>query len=147
LENIEEFDVSMVEELQERASDAQLVQALGDSESSDLLMSVEGVSEDLAQVLIEAEITTVENLAELSIDELLDIQKMYKEVASTMIITARENEGWFILDLLERFDKLLIKTLRSSPEISESVALPSMPAFAKIVITSSSVFFSNLESD
>ncbi|CAB9540374.1 Transcription termination protein NusA [uncultured Gammaproteobacteria bacterium] len=95
LENIEEFDVSMVEELQERASDAQLVQALGDSESSDLLMSVEGVSEDLAQVLIEAEITTVENLAELSIDELLDIQKMDKEVASTMIITARENEGWF----------------------------------------------------
>jgi N utilization substance protein A len=31
----------------------------------------------------------------LSIDELLDIQKMDKEVASTMIITARENEGWF----------------------------------------------------
>ena len=41
-------------------------------------MSVEGVSEDLAQVLIEAEITTVENLAELSIDEVLDIQKMDK---------------------------------------------------------------------
>jgi N utilization substance protein A len=28
----------MVEELQERASDAQLVQALGDAESSDVLM-------------------------------------------------------------------------------------------------------------
>ncbi|AYQ57762.1 Transcription termination protein NusA [Bathymodiolus thermophilus thioautotrophic gill symbiont] len=95
LENIEEFDASMVEELQERASDAQLVQALGDSESSDLLMSVKGVSEDLVQALIEAEITTVEDLAELSVDELLDIQTMDKEAASAMIMTARENEGWF----------------------------------------------------
>ncbi|CAB5494814.1 transcription termination factor NusA [Bathymodiolus thermophilus thioautotrophic gill symbiont] len=95
LENIEEFDASMVEELQERASDAQLVQALGDSESSDLLMSVKGVNEDLVQALIEAEITTVEDLAELSVDELLDIQTMDKEAASAMIMTARENEGWF----------------------------------------------------
>ncbi|MDC9714608.1 MAG: transcription termination factor NusA [Gammaproteobacteria bacterium] len=95
LENIEEFDTTMVEELQERASDAQLVQALGDSESSEVLMSVEGVDADLAQVLIEAEIATVDDLAELSIDELLDIQEMDKEAASAVIMTARENEGWF----------------------------------------------------
>ena len=95
LESIEEFDTSMVEELQERASDAQLVQALGDAESSEVLMSVEGVNEDLAQALIEAEIATVDNLAELSIDELLDIQEMDTEVASAVIMTARENEGWF----------------------------------------------------
>jgi N utilization substance protein A len=85
----------MVEELQERASDAQLVQALGDAESSDVLTSVAGVDEDLAQALIEAEIATVDDLAELSIDELLDIQKLDKEVASAIIMTARENEGWF----------------------------------------------------
>ncbi|MCS5586636.1 MAG: transcription termination factor NusA [Gammaproteobacteria bacterium] len=95
LENIEEFDASMVEELQERASDAQLVQALGDAESSEVLMSVEGVDEDLAQALIEAEIATVDDLAELSIDELLDIQDMDNEAASAVIMTARENEGWF----------------------------------------------------
>jgi len=95
LESIEEFDTSMVEELQERASDAQLVQALGDAESSEVLMSVEGVSEDLAQALIESDIATVDNLAELSIDELLDIQDMDTEVASAVIMTARENEGWF----------------------------------------------------
>jgi len=95
LEGIEEFDVSMVEELQERASDAQLVQALGDAESSEVLMSVEGVDEDLAQALIEAEIATVDDLAELSIDELLDIQSMDNEAASAVIMTARENEGWF----------------------------------------------------
>ncbi|RUM79648.1 MAG: transcription termination/antitermination protein NusA, partial [Candidatus Thioglobus sp.] len=95
LENIEEFDTSMVEELQERASDAQLVQALGDAESSEVLMSVEGVSEDLAQALIESDIATVDDLAELSIVELLDIQDMDTEIASAVIMTARENEGWF----------------------------------------------------
>jgi N utilization substance protein A len=95
LENIEEFDASMVEELQERASDAQLVQALGDSEASEVLMSVEGVSENLASVLIEADIVTVDDLAELSIDELLDIQDIDTEIASSIIMTARENEGWF----------------------------------------------------
>jgi N utilization substance protein A len=58
-------------------------------------MSVKGVNEDLAQVLIEAEITTVEELAELSVGELLSIQPMDKEMASAMIMTARENEGWF----------------------------------------------------
>ncbi len=95
LEGIEEFDGSMVEELQERAADAQLVQALGDADASELLMSVEGVDDDLASALIEAEITTVDDLAELSIDELLDIQVMDKEKASSVIMTARENEGWF----------------------------------------------------
>jgi transcription termination factor NusA len=43
----------------------------------------------------EAEIATVDDLAELSIDELLDIQRLDKEVASAIIMTARENEGWF----------------------------------------------------
>ncbi|SMN12068.1 Transcription termination protein NusA [uncultured Candidatus Thioglobus sp.] len=95
LEAIEEFDASMVEELQERASDAQLVQALGDSEASEVLITVEGVDEELAQVLIESEVVSVENLAELSIVELLDIREMDKEDASTIIMTARENEGWF----------------------------------------------------
>lgn len=68
LEAIEEFDVAMVEELQERAGDAQLVQALGDAESSETLMSVVGVDEELVQALIEADIITVDALAELSID-------------------------------------------------------------------------------
>ena len=95
LESIEEFDSNMVAELQERAFDAQLVQALGDADASEALMSVEGVDEDLAQALIESDIATVDNLAELSIDELLEIQDMDKEQASAVIMTARENEGWF----------------------------------------------------
>lgn len=95
LEAIEEFDAGMVEELQERAGDAQLVQALGDAESSEVLMSVEGVDEELVQSLIEADIMTVDALAELSIGELLDIQEIEKDVASAIIMSARENEGWF----------------------------------------------------
>ncbi len=95
LESIEEFDASMVEEMQERASDAQLVQAFGDADSFEVLTTVEGVDEDLAQALIKAEITTVEDLAELSIDELLEVRNIDKEVASAVIMTARENEGWF----------------------------------------------------
>ena len=95
LEGIEEFDATMVEELQERAADAQLVQALGDADASEALSSVEGVDADLAEALIEAEITTVDELAELSIGELLEIQVMDKEKASGVIMTARENEGWF----------------------------------------------------
>jgi N utilization substance protein A len=92
---IEEFDETMVLELQERAGDAQLVQALGDAESSEILMSVDGVDEELVQALIEADIITVDSLAELSIDELLDIQDIDKELASSIIMSARENEGWF----------------------------------------------------
>ncbi len=95
LESIEEFDASMVEEMQARASDAQLVQAFGDADSFEVLTTVEGVDEDLAQALIKAEITTVEDLAELSIDELLEVRNIDKEVASAVIMTARENEGWF----------------------------------------------------
>ncbi|NYT27749.1 transcription termination factor NusA [Candidatus Thiodubiliella endoseptemdiera] len=95
LESIEEFDASMVEEMQARASDAQLVQAFGDADSFEVLTTVEGVDEDLAQALIKAEVITVEDLAELSIDELLEVRNIDKEVASAVIMTARENEGWF----------------------------------------------------
>ena len=95
LEAIEEFDAKMVEEMQSRAADAQLVQAFGDADSFEVLSTVEGVDEDLAQALIKAEIATVDDLAELSIDELLDIRSIDKELASSVIMTARENEGWF----------------------------------------------------
>ena len=45
LSKIEEFDSDMVGELQERAQDAQLVKALTDAESTEILLSVEGVDE------------------------------------------------------------------------------------------------------
>ena len=95
LSKIEEFDSEMVDELQERAQDAQLVKALNDAEASEVLLGVEGVDDVLAQALVDAEISTVDELAELSIVELLDIQDIGNDTASAVIMAAREKEGWF----------------------------------------------------
>ena len=95
LSKIEEFDSDMVGELQERAQDAQLVKALTDAESTEILLSVEGVDEALAAALVEAEITTVDAVAELSIVEVLEIQDVGNDSASAVIMAAREKEGWF----------------------------------------------------
>ena len=95
LSKIEEFDSDMVGELQERAQDAQLVKALTDAESTEILLSVEGVDEALAAALVEAEITTGDALAELSIVEVLEIQDVGNDSASAVIMAAREKEGWF----------------------------------------------------
>lgn len=95
LEKIEEFDATMAGELQERAQDAQLVRALSDADANKALMAVSGVDDGLARALIEAEVLTVDNLAELSVDELRAIYNIDSDIASAIIMTARENEGWF----------------------------------------------------
>jgi len=95
LSKIEEFDSEMVEELQERAQDAQLVKALNDAEATEVLLGVEGVDDLLASALVGADINTVDDLAELSIVELLEIQDIGNDSASAVIMAAREKEGWF----------------------------------------------------
>ena len=95
LSQIEEFDSEMVGELQVRAQDAQLVKALNDSDATEVLLTIEGVDEILAAALVEAEIMTVDGLAELAIVELLEIQDIGNDNASAVILAARENEGWF----------------------------------------------------
>ena len=95
LSQIEEFDSEMVGELQERAQDAQLVKALTDAEANEFLLALEGVDEPLAAALVDAEILTIEALAELAIVELLEIQDIGNDNASAVIMAARENEGWF----------------------------------------------------
>ena len=95
LSKIEEFDSEMVEELQERAQDAQLVKALNDAEATEVLLGVEGVDDSLASALVGADINSVDDLAELSIVELLEIQDIGNDSASAVIMAAREKEGWF----------------------------------------------------
>ena len=95
LTQIEEFDSEMVDELQERAQDAQLVKALNDAEATEVLLSIDGISELLAAALVDAGINAIEGLAELSIVELQEIQRISSEDASVIIMTARENAGWF----------------------------------------------------
>jgi len=72
-----------------------LVKALNDAEATEILLFIEGVDEPLAAALVEAEILTVDALAELAIVELLEIQDIGNDNASTVIMAARENEGWF----------------------------------------------------
>ena len=95
LSEIEEFDSKLVDDLQERAQDAQLVKALNDSEAAEILLAVEGVDDALAMALVDADIHTVDSLAELAIVELLEIQDIGNDSASTVIMAAREKEGWF----------------------------------------------------
>ncbi len=96
---IEEFDDEIVEELRNRANDTLLAQALsnnqgtGDEKSSESLVSMEGMTEELANQLIAHGITTMDELAEQSIDELLDIKGMTESKAGELIMKARE--PWF----------------------------------------------------
>ena len=95
LTNIQEFDGKIVAELQERASDAQLVQAIGDAEASETLQEIEGVDADLVDILLDNEVKNLDDLAELSTDELTDLYNIDSEKAASIIMNAREKAGWF----------------------------------------------------
>ncbi len=94
---IEEFDEEIVEELRNRANDTLLTQALTSesnlSTESDLL-TLEGMTDAIAASLAGKGINTIEELAELSVDELLDIPDMSEEKAGALIMKARE--PWFL---------------------------------------------------
>src|SRR3990167_2261698 len=95
---IDEFDEEIVDALRERANDNLLTKALT-SEQSDVsmsgeLMTLDGMTSDLAELLKSKGINTVEDLAEQSIDDLLDISDITEEKAGALIMKARE--PWFI---------------------------------------------------
>jgi transcription termination/antitermination protein NusA len=95
--SIEEFDADIVEELRGRARDALLMKAISQEESVDEpqqdLLEMEGMNNELASKLVSKGICSMEDLAELAIDELQEIQKMPEETASALIMTARA--PWF----------------------------------------------------
>lgn len=96
---IEEFDEEIVEELRNRAKDVLLTRAiateelLGDTKPADDLLGMEGMDESLAYTLASKNIITMEDLAEQSIDELMEIDGMDEERAGALIMKARE--PWF----------------------------------------------------
>jgi N utilization substance protein A len=96
---IEGFEEDLVNELRKRAKDALLTQAiaseekLSQNEPADDLLNMDGMDKHLAFVLASRGICTMEDLAEQSIDELLEIEGMTQERASTLIMTARA--PWF----------------------------------------------------
>ncbi len=95
---IEEFDQEIVDELRSRARDVLLTRALssdkteGQKPAADLL-ELEGMDEVLAFRLAEKGITTREDLAELSVDDLLEISGIDEERAKALIMAARA--PWF----------------------------------------------------
>ena len=95
---IDEFDEEIVDALRERANDHLLTQALTSEQAevsmSGELMTLDGMTSDLAELLKSKGINTVEDLAEQSIDDLLDISDITEEKAGALIMKARE--PWFI---------------------------------------------------
>ncbi|MCG8380084.1 MAG: helix-hairpin-helix domain-containing protein, partial [Proteobacteria bacterium] len=92
---IEEFDDDLVKELRDRARDVMLTRAiakeekLGDAKPAEDLLTMEGMDEALAYELASRGVVTMEDLAEQSVDELLDIPDIDKERAGQLIMTAR----------------------------------------------------------
>jgi N utilization substance protein A len=93
---IEEFDDELVSELRGRANDIMLTRAiaseekLGDAKPAEDLLTMEGMDEVLAYELASKEVITMDDLAELSVDELMDISSdVDKERAGKLIMTAR----------------------------------------------------------
>ena len=97
---IEGFDEDLVEELRERAKNGMLNEALasgdgaaGGGEPQQDLLDMDGMDEELAKTLAGMGITSMEDLAEQSVDDLLDIDGMNEERAGQLIMTARA--PWF----------------------------------------------------
>ncbi|MFO1402078.1 MAG: transcription termination factor NusA [Steroidobacteraceae bacterium] len=92
---IEEFDEDIVRELRNRARDVLLTQAIASEETldasmpSDDLLTLEGMSPDLALALATRGIRTREDLADQAIDDLMDIQGLTPEEAGALIMKAR----------------------------------------------------------
>jgi len=91
LVNVEEFDEDLVEELRERANN--IVESESKPKPAEDLLKMKGMDQSLANVLAARGIKTMENLAELAVDDLMDIEGMTKERAAKLIMTARE--PWF----------------------------------------------------
>jgi len=94
---IESFDEDTVNELRSRARNALLVQAIASEEKVEgvdqNLLHLEGMDTDLAAKLAEGGVTTRDDLADLSVDELSELTGMDEERAKSMIMNARAH--WF----------------------------------------------------
>ncbi len=93
------FDEDLVEELRKRAKDKLLNQAIASeealegSEPAKDLLEMDGMERHLAFVLASMGIVTMEDLAEQSVDDLIDIEGIDEARAGQLIMTARA--GWF----------------------------------------------------
>ncbi|MDQ3287462.1 MAG: transcription termination factor NusA [Pseudomonadota bacterium] len=97
--SVEGFDEDIVEELRARARDALLNEALAVEEELDEhqpaadLLSLEGMDEATAYTLAARGVVTRDDLADLAVDELLDVEDVDEERAAALIMEARKH--WF----------------------------------------------------
>lgn len=96
---IDEFDDEIVEELRNRANDSLLTMALSSGQPlggspDETLLTMEGMTPELADKLAAKGICSMEDLAEQSVDDLLDVAGMTEKKAAQLIMKARE--PWFL---------------------------------------------------
>ncbi|MCZ7564204.1 MAG: transcription termination factor NusA [Burkholderiales bacterium] len=94
---IEGFDEAVVNELRSRARDALLVQAIRSEESIENvdpeLLQLEGMDSELAAKLAQGGVRTRDDLADLAVDDLVEITQIDAERAKALIMKARAH--WF----------------------------------------------------
>ncbi len=89
---IEAFDTEIIEELRKRAKD-NLEEKKSHIDKDNLLSEIEELSEDNIIKLNSHNINSKDDLADLSVDELLDMIELSEEVAGKIIMEARQK--WF----------------------------------------------------
>lgn len=94
---IDALDEETVNELRSRARNALLTQAIASEEKvesvSEELKTLEGIDSDLVRQLAEHGITTRDDLADLAVDDLVEMTGMEADAATALIMKAREH--WF----------------------------------------------------
>ena len=96
---IDEFDEDIVDELRNRARDTLLIRAIASEEKTDgdgpaqELLDMEGMDPETASQLAARGVRLVEDLAELSTDELMEVKGMDEDRARQLILVARR--PWF----------------------------------------------------
>ena len=97
MNEIEAFDEDTIEELRKRARAALLTEAIAKEEKVDEaaedLLTMEGMDDTTAHLLASKGVATMDELAELAVDELVELTGMDAERATALIMTARA--PWF----------------------------------------------------
>lgn len=98
--SIDGLDEDTVEVLRSRAKDVLTTRALASEESledakpTEQLLALEGLDTHTAYVIASKGVTTLDDLAELGVDDLLEIAQMTEDKAAELIMAAR-NIVWF----------------------------------------------------
>jgi N utilization substance protein A len=96
---IESFDENTITELRTRARNALLTAAIAQEERVDAaqdLMGLEGVTPELVGKLAEGKVLTRDDLADLAVDELMEMTGLSEDEAKELIVRARAH--WFEQD-------------------------------------------------